>query len=102
MKSQGYTEVIQNVHMLSHGIKPKFGMPISKSKDDLAQTQIHDENIIEILRPKVKVKNMSGMSVTHCPMVIHSFAKYGMAMSKKETVARTQSHIKNHMNLILE
>ena len=47
MKSQGHTEVIQNVHMLSHGIKPKFGMPISKSKDDLAQTHIHDEILLK-------------------------------------------------------
>ena len=31
----------------------KFGMPMSKSKDDLTQTQIHGENIISILRPKV-------------------------------------------------
>ena len=45
--------------MLSHGNKPKFGMPISKNKDDLAQTKIHDENIIVILRPKVKVIHMS-------------------------------------------
>ena len=39
--------------MLSHGKKPKSDLPISKSIDDLAQTQIHDENMIVILRPKV-------------------------------------------------
>ena len=33
----------------------KFGMSMSKRKDDLAQTQIYGENIILILRPKVKV-----------------------------------------------
>ena len=33
----------------------KFGMSVSKSKDDLAHTKIHGENIILILRPKVKV-----------------------------------------------
>ena len=71
MKSEGYSEVIQNVHMLSHCDKPKFGMSISKNKDDLAQTKIHGENIIVILRPKVKVIHMSLIPVTHCPMVIH-------------------------------
>ena len=30
----------------------KFGMPMSKSKDNLAKTQIHGENIILILRPE--------------------------------------------------
>ena len=30
----------------------KFGMPMSKSKDDLAQTQIHGGNKILILRAK--------------------------------------------------
>ena len=33
----------------------KFGIPMSKSKDDLAKVHIHGENIILILRPKVKV-----------------------------------------------
>ena len=33
----------------------KLGMPVPKSKDDLAQPQIHGENIILILRSKVKV-----------------------------------------------
>ena len=33
----------------------KFGMPKSTSKDFLAKTQIHGENIILIWRPKAKV-----------------------------------------------
>ena len=47
-----------NVHnMLSHGNTPKCQIwyAFAKSKDDLAQTQIHGENIIFILRQKVKV-----------------------------------------------
>ena len=62
-----------NVHnMLSHGDTPmcQFGMPLSKSKDDLDQTQIHSENVISILRPKVKVIHRSWMHVTHHRMVI--------------------------------
>ena len=40
----------------------KFGMSISKSTNDLAKTQIHGENIILILRPKVKVINVCDTS----------------------------------------
>ena len=56
----------------------KFGMLMSKSKDNLAQTKIHGENMILILSQKVKVRTY----VSHHPMVIHSYAKYGMTMSK--------------------
>ena len=39
-----------NVHnLLSIHQCAKFGMPVSKSKEDLAKTQIHGENIILIL-----------------------------------------------------
>ena len=43
--------------MLSHGDAPmcQIGLPMSKTKDDLAQTEIHGENIIWILRLEVKV-----------------------------------------------
>ena len=98
--------------MLSHGNKPKSDLPISKSIDDLTQTQIHDENIIVILRPKVICRECKG-HIARCP--IHSCAKYGLCQITKtvartqshkklcqitKTVARTQSH-KNHMNFIL-
>ena len=39
----------------------KFGMPMSKSKDDLAHTKIHGENIILIFRSKFKVIQRSLM-----------------------------------------
>ena len=51
----------------------KFGMPMSRAKTS-CQTQIHCENIILILRSKVKVKQSSGKYVTHHTMVIHSRA----------------------------
>ena len=72
----------------------KFGMPMSKRKDGLAHTQIHGENIILILRPKVKIIQRSWMYVTHRPMVIHSCAKLGMTISKyKKAAPWTWSHV---------
>ena len=60
----------------------KFGVPVSKSKDHLAKTQMHGENLILILRLKVKFKQKSWMYATHYPMVTYSCARYGMTMSK--------------------
>ena len=44
-KIQGQTDVINVTTSFLMMIHPraKFGMPMSKSKDDLAHTQIHDE-----------------------------------------------------------
>ena len=72
----------------------KFGMPMSKRKDDLAHTKIHGENIKFDI--KVKVIQRSWMYVTHYPMVIHSCARYD-----KKAAAQTQTHIKNPINLTL-
>ena len=66
--------------MLSHDDTPMCQIWYAYVK--LAQTQIHGENIILILRQKVKVIQRSCTFVTHHPMVIHSYAKYGMTMSK--------------------
>ena len=63
----------------------KVVMPMSKSKGDLAQIQIHDANIILILRPKVKVIQRSRMYVTHYPMVKHSCARYGITVNRQKS-----------------
>ena len=43
------------------------------------------------------------MYVTHCPIVIHLCAKYGMTKPKdKKTVAQTHSHVKNPIKFDLE
>ena len=74
--------------MLGKNLCAKFDMPMLKSKDVLAKTQIHNENIILILRSKVKVIQRPCMYVTHCPIMKYSFAKCGMTMSKnKKAVA---------------
>ena len=59
----------------------KFGMPMSKSKDDLVQTKIYGENIILILKPNVQVIHRSWMYATHHPMSIHSCTSYNIIMS---------------------
>ena len=59
----------------------KFSKPKLKSKAYLAQTQINGETIILILRPKVKDKQVMNV-MTHRPKVIHSYAEYGMTLSK--------------------
>ena len=43
-----------------------------KVQDDLAQTQIHNENIILILRTRLKVIQRSGMYVTCRSKVLHA------------------------------
>ena len=58
----------------------KFGIPMSKSKDNLSQINIYGENMILILRPKINVIQRYYIYVTHRLMVIHSCAMYGMTM----------------------
>ena len=68
------------------------------------KTRIHGENIILILRLKVKVIQTSWMYATHRTMVIHvhSRVKHSMTISQdKKNVARTQSHVINPINLTL-
>ena len=89
---------VQN--MFSHGDTPvcQIWYACVKSKDTLAQTQIYHENMILIVRLKVKVTQRSCIYITHCPMMIHSCAKYGMTTSilkDKEVVARKQCNVKN-------
>ena len=90
--------------MLSHGDTPEcqnLVCPSRRAKTS-CQTQIHGENIILILRSKVKVIQSSGMYTTHCTIVIHSRAKQSMTMSKdQKTEAWTQSHVINPINLTL-
>ena len=59
----------------------KFGMPVSKSKDEHAHTQIHGESIILLLRPKVKVIQRICIFVTHRHNVIYSCVKYDKTTS---------------------
>ena len=78
-------------------------MPLWKSKGDLAQTQIHGENLILKLRSKVKVKKGSWIYVIQRAMIIHSYVRYGMTTSKDQNVAaHTQSHAKNSIHLTLK
>ena len=90
--------------MLSHGDTPEcqnLVCPCRRAKTS-CQTQIHGENIILILRSKVKVIQSSWMYTTHCTIVIHSRAKQSMTMSKdQKTEAWTQSHVINPINLTL-
>ena len=70
----------------------KFGTPMPKK---ILLKYKFKMKIVLKLRPKVKVLQSSWMCLTHCPMVIHSWFKYGMIMSKnKNAVAQTQIHIK--------
>ena len=70
---------------------------MSKSKDDLAQTQIRGDKY----NFDIEVKGQGHTEVmnvceTLYPMVIHSCDKYALTMSKeKKAVAQTQSHVKN-------
>ena len=61
----------------------KFGILMTKIKHDLAQTQIHSEKIIlieAIGQGHTEVMNVSYTS----SMATHSFAKYGITMSKAQ------------------
>ena len=63
------------------------------------QTQIHDENIILILR---SYRGHECSRHIYCSMEIHSHAKHNMNMLKNKTaVARTESHVINPINLTL-
>ena len=73
----------------------KFGMPMSQSKDDLVSLNI----MVKILRSKIKAIQKSWMYLTHCTMVIHL---HSMTMWKdKKSVAWTQSHVMNPIDLTL-
>lgn len=51
------------------------------------------------IRSWVKLIKVSWMNVTHCPIVMHSCAKYGITISTyKKSVARTRVHVKDPMN----
>ena len=90
MFSHGDTPICQNLVCLCQRAKTS------------CQTQIHGENIILILRSKVKVIQSSKMYVTHYTMVIHSHAKQSMTLSKdRKAEVWTQSHVKNLINLTL-
>ena len=81
-----------NVHnMLYHGDTPMCHIWYAYVKDT------------SLLMLKVKVIQGSCMYMTHCPMVIHSCAKYGMNMTKvkKKAVAGTISFVKKPINLTL-
>ena len=104
VKSQGYTKVKNVQNMLSHGDTPicQNLVCLCQRAKTSCQTQIHGENIILILRSKVKVIQSSWMYVTHYTMVIHSHAKQSMTLSKDKKVEDwTQSYVKNPINLIL-
>ena len=80
---------------------PIFGMPMSKSKDILPDSNPWWKYNF-ILRSKVKVIQSSWMYAPHCTMVIHSSAKQRMTMSKdKKTEVWTQSLVINPINLTL-
>ena len=61
VKGHAHIEVKNECNKLFQGDIPmcQFVMPISKSKDNLSQTQIHGENIILISRSKYKVIHKS-------------------------------------------
>ena len=88
VKGQGHTKD-KNVHnMLSHGDTPicQNLVCLCQRAKTSCQTQIHGENIILILRSKVKVIQSLWMYTTDRTMVIHPCAKYGKSMSNQKKI----------------
>ena len=65
----------------------RFGMPMSKIKYDLARTQIHGQNINFDIETKGQGQTEVMNVMTHRPKVIHSYAEYGMTLSKDKQEA---------------
>ena len=85
------TEYMIHRRMMIHPCA-KYRMPMAKNKEFMARTQIHVKKLIFFIsRSKVKVIQRSSIYMTHCLIVIHPYAKYGMPTSKnKEVMARTR------------
>ena len=78
-KIKGHTEVkdVHNYSIIAIHSCAKFGVPVSYSKDDLAQKQIHGEIIILILRPRSRsyrdhevVRHIVSWCYTHVPDMV--------------------------------
>ena len=66
----------------------KFGMPMSKSKDELVHTKIHVYNI----KFDVEAKDQGHTEVTN---LCDTCTRYGMTVNKQKAMAQTQSHEKD-------
>ena len=68
-------------------------MPMSTQTEVTGRTRRHVKNTINLtLRSKVNVVSGPRVYATHCVMVIHPCAKYGMPMSTKNIRARAGLH----------
>ena len=85
--------------MLSHGDTSTCQFWYDMLKEQ--RRQVYGESIILILRLKDKVIQRSWMYVTHCPMVIHSCAKYGKTVKgPKHCCPNRKTCQKHHIRIM--